>query len=150
MSSDTRQDEEIGNSQWGIGIEVEKAIKTYHDLEVWKKSMDLVTDIYKVTQTFPKEELYGLTNQLRRASVSVPANIAEGWGRGTTGEYIHFLRIARGSLLELETLMAISHNLGYENVQDLESISQKIQEINKMMNALIKNLEQREMTDPNA
>ncbi len=61
-----------------------KMINSYQDLEVWKKAMELVTDIYKVTQTFPKEELYGLTNQLRRASVSVPANIAEGWGRGIT------------------------------------------------------------------
>ncbi|NQE06469.1 hypothetical protein C5S32_11420 [ANME-1 cluster archaeon GoMg1] len=61
-----------------------KMINSYQDLEVWKKAMELVTDIYKVTQTFPKEELYGMTNQLRRASVSVPANIAEGWGRGIT------------------------------------------------------------------
>ena len=61
-----------------------KMINSYQDLEVWKKAMELVTDIYKVSQTFPKEELYGLTNQLRRASVSVPANIAEGWGRGIT------------------------------------------------------------------
>ena len=102
--------------------------------------MELVTDIYKATQTFPKEELYGLTNQLRRASVSVPANIAEGWGRGTTKGYIQFLRIARGSLLEVETLMTISHNLGYVNAQDLEQILQKIIEISKMMNALINSL----------
>jgi four helix bundle protein len=132
-------------SQWVIeekGIEVEKVITSYHELEVWKKSMELVTDIYKVTQTSLKEELYGLTNQLRRASVSVPANIAEGWGRGTTREYIQFLRIARGSRLELETLMTISHNLGYVT-QDQESISQKIQEINKMMNALINSLKHR-------
>jgi four helix bundle protein len=61
-----------------------KMINSYQDLEVWKKAMELVTDIYKITQTFPKEELYGMTNQLRRASVSVPANIAEGWGRGIT------------------------------------------------------------------
>ena len=63
---------------------MEKVINSYQDLEVWKKAMGLVTDIYKITQTFPKEEIYGLTNQLRRASVSVPANIAEGWGRGIT------------------------------------------------------------------
>jgi len=130
----------MGNSQWGIGIEMEKVINSYRDLEVWQKAMELVTDIYKVTHTYPKEELYGLINQLRRASVSVPANIAEGWGRGTTKEYIQFLRIARGSLLELETLMTISHNLGYVNAQDPEPIFKKIQEINKMINALIKSL----------
>ena len=115
-------------------------INSYQDLEVWKKAMELVTDIYKATQAFPKEELYGLTNQLRRASVSVPANIAEGWGRGTTKGYIQFLRIARGSLLEVETLMTISHNLGCANAQDLEQILQKIIEISKMMNALINSL----------
>jgi len=118
-------------------------INSYQDLEVWKKAMGLVTEIYKNTQTFPKEERYGLTNQLRRASVSVPANIAEGWGRGTTKGYMQFLRIARGSLLEVETLMTISHNLGpgYVNAQDLqEQISQKIIEISKMINALINNL----------
>ena len=119
---------------------MEKVINSYQDLEVWKKAMELVTDVYKVTRTFAKEEIYGLTSQLRRASVSVPANIAEGWGRGTTGEYIQFLRIARGSLLELETLMTISHNLGYVNAQIQEPILQKIREINKMINALIKSL----------
>ncbi|MEA1957265.1 MAG: four helix bundle protein, partial [Euryarchaeota archaeon] len=118
-------------------------INSYQDLEVWKKAMGLVTDIYKITQTFPKEEIYGLTNQLRRASVSVPANIAEGWGRGTTKEYMQFLRIARGSLSEVETLRTISHNLGpgYVNAQDLqEQILQKIIEISKMINALINSL----------
>jgi len=118
-------------------------INSYQDLEVWKKAMGLVTEIYKNTQTFPKEERYGLTNQLRQASVSVPANIAEGWGRGTTKGYMQFLRIARGSLLEVETLMTISHNLGpgYVNAQDLqEQISQKIIEISKMINALINSL----------
>lgn len=116
-------------------------INSYQDLEVWKKAMGLVTDIYKITQTFPKEERYGLTNQLRRASVSVPANIAEGWGRGTTNGYIQFLRIARGSLLEVETLMTLSRDLGYVNAQDLqEQILQKIIEISKMMNALINSL----------
>ncbi len=115
-------------------------INSYHDLEVWQKAMELVTDIYKVTRTFLKEEIYGLTSQLRRAAVSVPANIAEGWGRGMTGEYIQFLRIARGSLLEVETLMTISHNLKYVNTQELKSILERIREINKMINALIKSL----------
>jgi four helix bundle protein len=118
-------------------------INSYQDLEVWEKAMGLVTEIYKNTQTFPKEERYGLTNQLRRASVSVPANIAEGWGCGTTKEYMQFLRIAGGSLLEVETLMTISHNLGpgYVNAQDLqEQILQKIIEISKMINALINSL----------
>jgi len=122
---------------------MEKVINSYRDLEVWKKAMELVTDIYKVTQTFAKEEIYGLTSQVRRAAVSVPANIAEGWGRGTTKEYMQFLRIARGSLLEVETQMTISRNLGYVNAQIQEPILQNIQEINKMMNALISSLKHR-------
>lgn len=126
-----------------------KMINSYQDLEVWKKAMELVTDIYKITQSFPKEELYGMTNQLRRASVSVPANIAEGWGRGTTKGYIQFLRIARGSLLEVETLMTISQNLGYVNAQDLqEQILQKIIEISKMINSLINSLKHPQPPNP--
>ena len=124
-------------------------INSYQDLEVWKKTMELVTDIYKITQSFPKEELYGMTNQLRLASVSVPANIAEGWGRGTTKGYIQFLRIARGSLLEVETLMTISQNLGYVNAQDLqEQILQKIIEISKMINSLINSLKHPQPPNP--
>ncbi|MBA5942214.1 MAG: four helix bundle protein [Methanophagales archaeon] len=71
---------------------INSKINSYHDLEVWRRAMELVTDIYKVTRTFLKEESYGLRSQLRRAAISVPANIAEGWGRGTTGGYIQFLR----------------------------------------------------------
>jgi four helix bundle protein len=125
------------------GAKREEGISSYRDLEVWKRSMELVANIYGITQAFPKEELYGLTNQLRRAAVSVPANIAEGWGRGTTREYIQFLRIARGSLFELETLINISSKLEYANVQNQQQILQEIQEIGKMLNALLKRLRQK-------
>jgi four helix bundle protein len=127
----------------GSGAKREGEISSYRDLEVWKRSMELVTNIYGITQAFPKEELYGLTNQLRRAAVSVPANIAEGWGRGTTREYIQFLRIARGSLFELETLMNISGKLEYAKVKNQQQILQEIQEITKMLNALVKSLRQK-------
>jgi four helix bundle protein len=125
------------------GAKREEGISSYRDLEVWKRSMELVANIYGITQAFPKEELYGLTNQLRRAAVSVPANIAEGWGRGTTREYIQFLRIARGSLFELETLINISSKLEYAKVQNQQQILQEIQEIGKMLNALLKRLRQK-------
>ncbi len=112
-------------------------ISSYKQLAVWQKAIEMVTDIYSITQTYPKEEIYALTNQVRRAATSVPANIAEGWGRNMTGEYIQFLRIARGSLLELETHLIVSSNLKYINNQTLELLLQKILEINKMLNAMI-------------
>jgi four helix bundle protein len=87
--------------------------QTYRDLVVWQKAMELVTEIYKATERFPKEEIYGLTSQLRRAAISVPSNIAEGQGRLTKKEFHHFLGYARGSLLEMETQLLIAQNLGY-------------------------------------
>jgi len=112
-------------------------IRSYKDFEVWKKSIDIVTKIYKVTNSFPKDEIYSLVSQLRRSAVSIPSNIAEGWGRNKTKEYIQFLRIARGSLLELETQLIISNNLSYLNKQNMDNFLIKIKEINKMLNALI-------------
>ncbi|MFZ5941516.1 MAG: four helix bundle protein [Bacteroidota bacterium] len=88
-------------------------IRTHKDLEVWKLSMGLVTDVYKLTSLFPKEELYGLTRQIRESAVSVPSNISEGAARQTTKEFIHFLYYATGSLSELETQLLISKELGF-------------------------------------
>ena len=86
-------------------------MKTHRDLDVWKKSVSLVTSIYEITKSFPKEEIYGLTNQIRRAAVSVPSNIAEGSARQGNKEFIQFLYIALGSLTELETQLIIARNL---------------------------------------
>jgi len=101
-------------------------MKTHKDLEVWQKSVDLVTDIYGLTKSFPKEEIFGITNQLRRAAVSIPANIAEGSGRNTTGELKQFIGIAMGSLAELETLVLISSKLGYLNDVDFNILQEKL------------------------
>jgi len=101
-------------------------MKTHKDLEVWQKSVDLVTDIYGLTKSFPKEEIFGITNQLRRAAVSIPANIAEGSGRNTTGELKQFIGIAMGSLAELETLVLISSKLGYLNDVDFNVLQEKL------------------------
>jgi len=79
------------------------SIKDYKELEIWQKGVNLAIELYKLTRTFRESKKFGLTSQVRRAAISVPANIAEGWGRGSTKEYVQFLFVARGSLLELET-----------------------------------------------
>jgi len=113
-------------------------MKTHKDLDVWKKSVDFVTIIYKETQSFPKEEIYGLTNQIRRSAVSISSNIAEGAARNSDKEFIHFLYIALGSLMELDTQLIIARNLIYINEEDFIQLISKLEEIGKMLNGLIK------------
>ena len=91
----------------------------YQSLVVWQKSMDLVTEIYRVTRTFPKEELYGLVNQLRRAAVSVPSNLAEGYSRNSRSELHYFVGQSRGSIAEVETQLQIAGNLNYLNAENI-------------------------------
>jgi len=116
-------------------------IESFKDLIVWQKTIELVNEIYKVTKPFPKEEMYGLSSQIRRAAISIPANIAEGWGRGTTKNYIQFLEISRGSLFELNTLIIISYNQEYLNREICDEIENKLNETGRMLNALITTLE---------
>ena len=97
-------------------------MKSYTDLEVWKYSRELVKLVYLLTKHFPKEEIYGLTNQIRRCSVSVPSNIAEGIGRQSNKETIHFLYIAKGSLQEVETQLYLSFDLGYISEVEFKNI----------------------------
>ena len=118
-------------------------ISSYQQLEIWQKSMILVTTIYQITSAFPKTEIFGLTSQMRRAAVSIPSNIAEGWGRKLTKEFIQYLRIARGSLLELETHLMISQNLGYIENQISNKLLLSTLEINKMINSMISSLEKK-------
>ncbi|MFL9834523.1 four helix bundle protein [Chryseobacterium terrae] len=113
----------------------------YKELIVWQKSVDLVTDIYSCTKNFPKEELYSLTSQIHRSSISVPSNIAEGHSRRSQIDYLQFLKIARGSCAELETQLIISKNLNYLNTTDFNNLSYKAEEIAKMLNALITKLQ---------
>jgi len=105
-------------------------IESHEDLEVWKLAIKFVTNIYKETMNFPKEEMYGLTNQIRRASVSIPSNISEGAARNSTREYIQFLYIALGSAAEVETQLIISENLDYINdntfINDVKNIKGKL------------------------
>ncbi len=116
-------------------------IESFKDLIVWQKGIELVNEIYKVTKPFPKEEMYGLSSQIRRAAISIPANIAEGWGRGTTKNYIQFLEISRGSLFELNTLIIISYKQEYLNREICDEIENKLNETGRMLNALITTLE---------
>ena len=115
-------------------------VKSYKDLIVWQKAMCLVEMVYQATKEFPKQELYGLTNQLRRAVVSIASNIAEGHARKSTAEFKNFLSIARGSLAEVETQLLIAQRLSYINKQRLETILSIQVEVNKMTNALISKL----------
>jgi len=118
-----------------------KKVESFKDLFVWQKGIELVNNVYKATKKFPKDELYCLTSQIRRAAISIPANIAEGWGRGTTKNYLQFLDIARGSLFELDTLIVIANNQDYLKTENCSEIENKITEIGRMLNALITKLE---------
>jgi four helix bundle protein len=115
-------------------------VTSYKELEVWQKSIDLTTEIYEATKSFPSEEKFGLTAQIRRCSVSVPSNIAEGWGRNSTKEYIRFLYISRGSITELETQLIIARNLNYIGKNQYDTLAQQLQSIHMMINKLISRL----------
>ncbi|HAQ37288.1 MAG TPA: four helix bundle protein [Saprospiraceae bacterium] len=115
-------------------------MKTHHDLDVWKKSIPLVTEIYKLTESYPKSELYGLTSQIRRSAVSIPSNIAEGDARSSTKEFSQFLSIALGSVSELETQLIVSNNLGFMRKTDLDVLIEQIITIRKMIVGLKKSL----------
>ena len=116
-------------------------MKSYRDLIVWQKSVRMVTLVYKVIKRFPPEEKFGLTSQVKRSSVSIPSNIAEGYGRNYTKDYCRFLQIARGSLFEMQTQLEIAVNLKFVSFQDLEEIKALSIEIEKMLNTLIKKLQ---------
>src|SRR5580692_12137681 len=117
-------------------------VQSYRQLIAWQKAMDFVVDVYRVTRTFPREEIYGVTSQLRRAAVSIPSNIAEGQGRQTTGEFRQFLGHARGSLLETETQILISQRLGYFDTKTAEKLLAQASELGRILNGLMKLLEE--------
>jgi four helix bundle protein len=112
-------------------------VKDYKELEVWRKTKVLAVELYRTTGHFPRSELFGLTAPIRRAATSIAANITEGWGRGSTREYIQFLLIARGSLLELETHLLIAGDLGYLKPDEAARFQGTIQSIGQMLNRLI-------------
>lgn len=115
-------------------------IKTYRDLLVWQKSMALVTEVYKLSKLFPDEETYGLTSQMRRCAVSIPSNIAEGYGRNSTSDYVRFLRVASASLYELQTQAEIALNLRYLKKSDFDKLYESSREIERMLSSLVRKL----------
>ncbi len=117
-------------------------IRSHKDLRVWQKGMDLVEGVYHLTETLPPTEQWGLIAQMRRAAISVPSNIAEGYGRRTTGEYRRHLAIGHGSLLELETQAILCRRLGFLDQAKSEALLTDIQDVSKMLSSLISKLRQ--------
>ena len=117
-------------------------IETYRDLRVWRDAMDLAEACYRLTARFPADERFGLTSQIRRASVSIPANIAEGYGRNSKGAYVQFLRVAQGSLKELETHLLLVERLGLAATEAAEPLLASTDALGRMLWALIRSLEQ--------
>ena len=121
---------------------LERSCSSYRDLVVWQRAIQLCHAIYSVTASFPREERFGLTSQMRRAAVSIPSNIAEGQGRLSTSEFRQFLGIARGSLRELETQLLIAADLEYLSKEASERCLSTMEEVSRMLNALITSISQ--------
>ncbi|MBY3463311.1 four helix bundle protein [Rhizobium laguerreae] len=118
-------------------------IISYRDLKVWQFAIELSVVCYEVTRTFPREEIYGLTSQIRRSSASVAANIAEGYGRENRGSFAQFLKIAQGSLKELETHLIIAGRIGFLQASALDELLDRCDEIGKMLGSLIRSVQHR-------
>ena len=115
-------------------------VESFRELLVWQRAIEMTVQVYKATSSFPREEIYGLTSQLRRASVSVASNIAEGQGRSSAGEFRQFLGIARGSNLELQTQLIIASKLGFGSPSSIAQCEKLSIEVNKMLNGLMKSI----------
>ena len=125
-----------------MDLGVSMYLKSYKELIVWQKSIRLVKQVFILTAKFPKSELYGIVSQIRRAAVSVPSNIAEGYGRRSTKEYLHFYSIAYGSALELETQIIIAKELSFAQEDDFVSVDQLLEEVLKMLNKMTTQMKQ--------
>jgi four helix bundle protein len=120
-----------------------EAIRSHRDLRAWQLGMELCKELYRLTKTMPESERFGLISQLRRAAVSVPSNIAEGYGRGTTADYIRFLRAARGSLYEIDTQTLIAMELHFVSEETFTAIQKHVNHCGQVLAALIRSLERK-------
>ena len=116
-------------------------VESYRDLLVWQRGMDLAADVYELTKAWPRAEIYGLTSQVRRSAASIPANIAEGYGRASSASYAQFLKIARGSLKELETHLLLAERVGIASTGCCAAIFRQTDELGKMLGALIRKID---------
>jgi len=116
------------------------AVRNFRELLAWSKAMDLVESIYRSTERFPSHEMFGLTNQLRRAAVSIPSNIAEGQGRATTRDFLRFLSMSRGSLQEVQTQIELARRLEYINEGTCRSLMERSEEVARLVNGLCRSL----------
>jgi four helix bundle protein len=123
--------------------------KDFRELVVWQKAMELVTEVYRASRAFPKEEMYGLTSQLRRAAVSIPSNIAEGQARPNRGEFLQALGYAKGSLAEVETQVLLAQNLGYLPPPVANQLLERLAEVARLLNGLIHSLQDRQLATDN-
>jgi four helix bundle protein len=119
------------------------AVQSYRELIVWQKAMDLVEAVYRATVRFPREEIYGLTGQMRRAAVSIPSNVAEGQGRNTTRDFLHFLSIAQESVKEVETQVLIAERLAYVTKQVGAGLIEQTAEVGRLLSGLSNSLKKR-------
>jgi four helix bundle protein len=118
-------------------------LRNYKDLKVWQKGYTLCLQIYEATKNFPGEERFGLSSQLRRAGVSVPSNIADGYGRKSTKEYVQFLYVSYGSICEIETQLLLARDLHYLNESSFVELNSKMREVERMLKALTKSLQRK-------
>lgn len=127
-----------------VGGGMASAVRSYRDLAIWKRATETCVQLYEVTKAFPADERFGLVTQMRRSAVSIPSNIAEGFGRGSAAEYVRFLRIAKGSLNELETQVTIATRLGFIAPGSGDEWLEDLGEIGRMVGGLIKSLESKQ------
>ncbi|WP_349256338.1 MULTISPECIES: four helix bundle protein [Rubrivirga] len=132
--------DEEGWAEPGVGRVAESGVRSYEDLRVWQEGISLCELVYGATRAFPKDERFGLTSQLCRAAVSIPSNIAEGWGRGSTQDYARFLRIARGSLYEVRTQLIVAERVGLLTAEGAAPLLQHIDHVRRMLHGLIRSL----------